>query len=72
MSKVIDLDEKEKEEVILFLASALICNKDTAFLKTISKKVIKILTQFSDLALIEKIKSEGGEKIGTGTRLKNN
>lgn len=45
MSKLIDLDEKEKEEVILFLAEALI-NDNYEFLKRISKKVQLMVLDF--------------------------
>lgn len=45
MSKVIDLDEKEKEETILFLAEALI-NDNYEFLKVISPKVQDIVLPF--------------------------
>lgn len=83
MSKVIDLDEKEKEETILFLAEALI-NDNYEFLKRISPKVQMIVLPFlSNLVLeilsntktemMEKISEDkGGEKDGTGTRLKDN
>lgn len=45
MSKVIDLDEKEKEETILFLSEALI-GDNQEFLKHISKKVYWIVLPF--------------------------
>lgn len=45
MSEVIDLDEKEKEETILFLAEALI-NDNFGFLKHISPKVQNIVMPF--------------------------
>lgn len=45
MSKVIDLDEKEKEETILFLAESLI-NDNFGFLKHISPKVQNIVLPF--------------------------
>ena len=73
MSKVIDLDEKEKEEVILFLAEALLC-VNPSVVKNVSIKVSVIVLPFlTDVAVshLEKIKKKGGEKVGTGTRLKN-
>ena len=45
MSKVVDLDEKEKEETILFLAEALV-NDNYEFLKSISKKVQFVVLAF--------------------------
>lgn len=45
MSQVIDLDEKEKEEVILFLAEALL-NDNYKFLKLISPKIQNIVLPF--------------------------
>ena len=45
MSKVIDLDEKEKEETILFLAESLI-NDNFGFLKHISPQVQNIVLPF--------------------------
>ena len=45
MSKVVDLDEKEKEETILFLAEALV-NDNFEFLKSISPKVQNIVLPF--------------------------
>ena len=67
MSQVIDLDEKEKEETILFLAEALI-NDNYEFLKKISNKV-----QFMVLAFLTHVEikgqkereMEGGEKVGS-------
>ena len=51
MSKVINLDEKEKEETILFLAEALI-NDNYEFLKSISPKVQNIVLPFlTDIAV---------------------
>ena len=74
MSKVIDLDEKGKEEVILFLAEALI-NDNYDFLKSISPKVQNIVLPFLTSVAIkgnkERVK-KGGEKIGISTGLKNN
>jgi len=45
MAQVIDLDEKEKDETILFLAEALI-NDNYEFLKQISPKVQNIVLPF--------------------------
>ena len=45
MSKVVDLDEKEKEETILFLAEALV-NDNYEFLKSMSPKVQNIVLPF--------------------------
>lgn len=45
MSKVVDLNEKEKEETILFLAEALI-DHNYEFLKLISPKVQNIVLPF--------------------------
>lgn len=45
MSQVVDLTEKEKEEVILFLAEALISD-NYEFLKIISPKVQDIVLPF--------------------------
>ncbi len=63
MSEVIDFDEKEKEETILFLANATLCNPDSSFLKFISEKVTNVLTSFVVDALKER--SKGGEENGT-------
>jgi len=57
MSKVINLDEKEKEETILFLAEALI-NDNYEFLKLISPKVQNIVLPF-----LTSIAVKGNEKI---------
>lgn len=63
MSRVVDLDEKEKEEVILFLAAAHV-NSSPDFLKHISEKVRRIIMPFLFDSLAEKKKkSEGGEKV---------
>ena len=70
MSKVIDLDEKEKEETILFLAESLI-NDNYEFLKSISPKVQNIVLPFLTGVAIES-DMEGGEKIGIGKRFTNN
>ena len=73
MSKVIDLDEKEKEEVILFLANALLYPKFTDHLKNISVKVHLVMLPFlTDVAMKIMKEEKGGEKVGTGTGLKNN
>ncbi len=66
MSKVIDLDEKEKEETILFLSEALI-NDNHEFLKKISPKVQFMVLQF--LTTVEQksqkeMEKKGGEKDG--------
>ena len=45
MSQVIDFNEKEKEETILFLAEALV-NDNFEFLKHISPKVQNIVLPF--------------------------
>lgn len=78
MSRVVDLDEKEKEETVLFLAEAL-ANDNFEFLKSISPKVQNIVLPFlSDLAVKaneKMIKERGGEKdgsIGTGKKFKEN
>ena len=65
MSKVIDLDEKEKEETILFLANALLCERDNNFVRNISKKVTLIVLPFLTDILINHIKNNGGEKVGS-------
>ena len=61
MAQVIDLDEKEKDETILFLAEALI-NDNYEFLKQISPKVQNIVLPFLiDVSIKgneEKIKEE--------------
>ena len=70
MSQVIDFDEKEKEETILFLVEALI-SENSEFLKHISPKVQNIVLPFLISVAIkgqeERIK-EGGEKDGTGKK----
>jgi len=66
MSKVIDLDEKEKEETILFLANALPCGKAIDFIGGISHKVMFIVLPFLTDIAIESIKNKemkGGEKV---------
>lgn len=71
MSQIIDLDEKEKEEAILFLATALVCG-DPATIKNISMKVTSIVMPFLIDVLLYKIKKfendKGGEKVGTNIR----
>lgn len=66
MSEVIDLNEKEKEEVILFLASA-IASLNPEIVRNVSKKVNIIVMPFLVNVLIERLKKEdkGGEKIGS-------
>ena len=71
MSQVIDLDEKEKEETILFLAEALI-NDNFEFLKLISPKVQNIVLPFLTAINVKGLKDtteslkilKGGEKDG--------
>jgi len=63
MSQVIDLDEKEKEETILFLAKALLCEKDNDFVKKISQKVLLVVLPFLTDVATNIIKKRGGEKI---------
>ena len=64
MSQVVDLDEKEKEQTILFLATALVCG-DPSFIRNVSKKVTKIVLPFLVDVLKEGLerKIEGGEKV---------
>ena len=64
MSKVIDLDEKEKEETILFLAEALI-NDNYEFLRKISPKVQNIVLPFLTDVAVEgnEGKIKGGKKV---------
>ena len=75
MSKVIDLDEKEKEETILFLAKAHL-GGETDFVKNISTKVTLIvlpfLTNVATSIMKEISEEKGGEKDGTSGRFKNN
>ena len=63
MSQVIDLDEKEKEETILFLAKALLCEKDNEFIKKVSPKVLLVILPFLADVAINIIKKKGGEKV---------
>lgn len=75
MLKVIDLEEKEKEEIILFLAEAILMGNSYKFLKNISPKVNNIVLPFLtsvSIKINERIIKKGGEKVGTGTGLKNN
>ena len=73
MSQVVDLNETEKEQTILFLASALACG-NPSFIRNVSKKVTKIVLPFLVDVLKEGLerKIEGGEKVELGTRLENN
>lgn len=66
MSKVIDLNEKEKEETILFLAETLL-NDNYEFLKKISPKVQNIVLPFLTSVAIKgnEEKMERGEKSET-------
>jgi len=70
MSEVIDLNETEKEETILFLAKALLCDKDADFVRKTSQKVmLTVLPFLVDVATEHiriKIEKEGGEKIEVG------
>jgi len=72
MSKVIDLDEREKEEVILFLAEALLCPRDIKHLLNVSNKVHLIMLPFLLDVAMDVLKKKGGEKVGTGKRFENN
>jgi len=63
MSQVIDLDEKEKEETILFLAKALLCEKDNDFVKKISQKVLLVVLPFLADVATNIILKKGGEKV---------
>ena len=70
MSQVIDLNETEKEQTILFLAEALV-NDNFEFLKHISPKVQNIVMPFLTSIAIRgnlvrrKIIKKGGEKVGS-------
>ena len=64
MSQVIDFNEKEKEETILFLAEALIC-ENPQVVKKISDKVHLIVLPFLVDVATKMIKNEGGEKVGS-------
>ena len=65
MSQIIDLDEKEKEETILFLAKAILCERDNDFIKKISKKVLLIVLPFLTDVAMNIILDKGGEKVGS-------
>jgi len=71
MSQVIDLNETEKEETILFLAKALVCDKDNDFVRKVSKKVMLIVLPFLIDAATNMIK-KGGEKVEVGRESENN
>ena len=77
MSEVIDFNEKEKEETILFLATAVTCG-DPKIVRNISNKVNMVVMPFLVNVLLKglaKEESEGGEKvgsIGTGKEYKRN
>ena len=63
MAQVIDLDEKEKEETILFLAKALLCDKDSDFVRNVSKKVMLVVLPFLVDVLKNNLEKKGGEKV---------
>ena len=64
MSQVVDLNETEKEEVILFLATALQCG-DPHVVDKISKKIAILVMPFLVDTLVKELKKEeeGGENI---------
>lgn len=62
MLKVAELNKYEKEEVIFFLANALISG-DPKFIKNISNKVMIIVLPFLTDVATEILKEQGGEKI---------
>lgn len=62
MSKVIDFNEKEKEETILFLANALVQGEPKAVVRSISPKVMFIVLPFLTNVAIDELSS----KIGKG------
>jgi len=66
MSQVVDLDEKEKEETILFLAEALV-NDNYEFLKSISPKVQNIVLPFLTGVAIRGYMG-GGEKVEVNSK----
>jgi hypothetical protein len=72
MSQVIDLNETEKEETILFLATALVCG-DPATIKNISRKVTLIVMPFLVDVLLYKIKEndKGGERFERAKKIRN-
>lgn len=64
MSKVIDLNETEKEEVIILLANALIRGEPKLVAKSVSMKVMATVLPFMTDAVMEEISvrmKEGGE-----------
>ena len=68
MSQVVDLDETEEEQTILFLANALVCGNPN-FIRSVSKKVTKIVLPFLVDVLVDSLEKKGGEKVervGTG------
>ena len=66
MSKVIDLTETEKEEVIKYLASALSGNID--IYSRPSNNVLVVILPFMSDCLVKNIKAEGGEKVNVNER----
>ena len=60
MSQVIGLTEKEKEEVIKYLAGAL---SNTLIYSIPSNNVLVILLPFMSSCLLKNLKEEGGEKV---------
>ena len=70
MSKIIEMSEIEKDETILFLATALECG-DPHIVKNISRKVTYIVMPFLMNVMLEKLKRlenkemKGGEKVGS-------
>ena len=65
MSKIIEMSETEKEETILFLATALACG-DPHVVKSVSKKVTYVVMPFLMeimLKTLEKEEMKGGEKV---------
>ena len=63
MSQVIDFNEKEKEETILFLATAVTCGNPTNFIRNISKKVTYTVMSFLSETMLKNLKDKGGEKV---------
>ena len=64
MSKVIDLNETEKEEVIILLANALIRGEPKLVAKSVSMKVMATVLPFMTDAVMEEISvrmKKGGE-----------
>ena len=68
MSKVIDLTETEKEEVIKYLAGALSSNLDIQ--SQPSKNVLVIILPFMCSCLVKNVKAEGGEKDERSVRFR--